>query len=212
MTANKKIDYKKEYKDLYLPKQNPVLVDVPPITFIAIDGKGSPQGQEYQSALQVLYSLTFAIKMSKMSGQQPDNYFEYVVPPLEGLWWAHGQEFDVNKKQDWLWTSMIRQPEFVTQNVFDWAIKECKKKKPEIDTTKAKLIAFDEGLCVQIMHVGPYSEEPESLACIDEFIEKNKLINDAGNIRKHHEIYLGDPRKTSPEKLRTVLRIPVKKK
>ena len=209
MSTNK-VDYKKDYKDLYLPKQQPMLVDVPAITFIAIEGKGSPQDKEYQDAIQALYALSFTIKMSKMSGSQPEGYFEYVVPPLEGLWWCNDEVFDINKKQSWVWKSMIRQPEFVTQEVFSWAIAECKRKKPEVDTSKAKLVAFNEGLCVQVMHVGPYSEEPASLAKIDEYIEKNSLVNDI--TRKHHEIYLNDPRQTALDKIKTVLRIPVLRK
>lgn len=208
----KKVDYKKEFKDLYSPKQIPMLIEVPSITFITVDGKGSPQDQEYQSAIQALYSLSFTIKMSKMSNSQPKGYFEYVVPPLEGLWWCNEGLFDVSKKQSWVWKSMIRQPEFVTQDVFEWAVSECKKKKPEVDISKTALTTFDEGLCVQLMHVGPYSDEPQSLAKIDEFIEKNNLINAISNTRKHHEIYLSDPRKTASDRLKTILRIPVERK
>lgn len=207
-----KIDFKKEYKDLYLPKQKPMLIDVPEMCFIAVDGLGSPQSQIYQEAIKILYALTFTIKMSKMSGNQPEGYFEYVVPPLEGLWWIENGAFDVNRRDDWVWTSLIRQPEFVTPDVFEWAIRECEKKKPDVDISKAKLLNFTEGLCVQIMHIGPYSEEPASIAKLHEFIESNDLVEETGNIRKHHEIYLGDPRKQAPEKLRTVLRLPVKKK
>jgi len=206
-----KIDYKKEYKDLYLPKRKPVLIDVPPINFIAVDGKGSPQSEAYQNAMQLLYSLTFTIKMSKMSGKQPEGYFEYVVPPLEGLWWMK-EKWSLQKRDEWLWTSMIRQPEFVNEEVYNWAIEECKRKKPETDYSVARFFAFEEGLCVQMMHIGPYSEEPASMENMYRFIDENNLINETGTIRKHHEIYLSDPRKTSPDKLRTVLRIPVKKK
>lgn len=207
-----KIDYKKEYKDLYLPKQNPVLIDVPAMNFIMVNGKGSPQSAEYQAAIQTLYTLTFTIKMSKMSGQQPEDYFEYVVPPLEGLWWIEGGAFDMNEKSEWLWTSMIRQPEFVTPNVFEWAVSECKRKKTEVNVSSASFVTFTEGLSVQLMHIGPYSAEPESLAKIDDYIENNNLINDVGIVRKHHEIYLSDPRKVLPEKIKTVLRIPVSRK
>lgn len=207
-----KVDFKKEYKDLYLPKQKPMLIDVPEMCFITVDGFGSPQSHIYQEAIKTLYALTFTIKMSKMSGSQPEGYFEYVVPPLEGLWWVENGAFDVNRKDDWLWTSLIRQPEFVTPDVFEWAIRECEKKKPDVDVSKAKLLNFTEGLCVQIMHIGPYSEEPASIARLHEFIESNDLVEETGNIRKHHEIYLGDPRKQAPEKLRTVLRLPVRRK
>jgi len=207
--ALEKLDYKKEYKDLYLPKDKPILIDVPPMTFMMIDGKGDPLGSEYQNALQALYALTFTIKMSKMSGKQPEGYFEYVVPPLEGLWWSTSKGDWDKSRDNWLWTSMIRQPEFVTPEVFAWAVDECKKKKADIDVSKVRLENFTEGLCVQIMHTGPFADEPRSIAKIEEFIVNNKLKNMTGDIRKHHEIYLGDPRKTAPEKLKTVLRLPV---
>ncbi len=207
-----KFDYKKEYKDLYIPKRKPTLIDVPTMNFIMIDGQGVPGHKEYQDAMQVLYSLSFTIKMSKMSGQEPDGYFEYVVPPLEGLWWCKGGKLDWNKpKTEWLWTSMIRQPEFVTEEVFEWAVEECKKKKPDIDVSKARFNSFTEGLCVQMMHIGPYDEEYISIELIDKFITENNLINITDDVHKHHEIYLSDPRRTSRERLRTVLRFPVKK-
>lgn len=206
-----KFDYKKEYKDLYLPKQKPMLIDVPAMNFIMVDGQGVPGNAQYQAAMQTLYSLSFTIKMSKMSGQQSEGYFEYVVPPLEGLWWWEGgkRDWDRPKKEEWLWTSMIRQPEFVTEEVFGWAVSECKKKKPEINVSKARFAVFTEGLCVQIMHIGSYDEEYRSIELIDEFISKNRLINITDDVHKHHEIYLSDPRKTTVEKLKTVLRLPV---
>lgn len=210
--AGSKLDYKKEYKDLYLPKQTPALIEVPVMNFIMIDGKGAPQGDEYQKAMQALYALTFTIKMSKMSGQQPEGYFEYVVPPLEGLWWCQGGKLDFNRpKSEWLWTSMIRQPEFVTAEVFAWAVKECQRKKPELDVSKARFESFTEGLCVQIMHVGAYSDEERSIDKMKAFIADKGLKEMTGDIRKHHEIYLSDPRKTADEKLKTVLRLPVER-
>lgn len=205
----KKVDYKKDYKDLYLPKTKPMLIDVPPMNFITIDGIGDPNQTEYQQAVGALYALTFTIKMSKMSENQPQGYFEYVVPPLEGLWWVSDGAFSLDKRDNWLWTSMIRQPEFVTPAVFAWAHEECQRKKPELDLSKARFGTFTEGLCVQIMHIGPYSDEPKSLALLEDFIKGNALVNQTGSERKHHEIYLSDPRKTAPDKLRTVLRIPV---
>lgn len=204
----KKIDYKKDYQDLYLPKTKPMLIDVPPMNFIMIDGAGDPNHEEYQQAVGVLYALTFTIKMSKMSGNQPPGYYEYVVPPLEGLWWISSGAFSFAERGHWLWTSMIRQPEFVTPT-FSWAIEECHRKKPELDLTKARFETFTEGLCVQIMHIGPYSDEPRTISQLEEFIKTNHLINQTGSKRKHHEIYLSDPRKTAPEKLKTVLRLPV---
>jgi len=208
---SKKVDYKKDYKDLYLPKTKPMLIDVPPMNFIMIDGAGDPNQIEYQQAVGTLYALAFTIKMSKMSGNQPQGYFEYVVPPLEGLWWISGGDFTFDKRDNWLWTSMIRQPEFVTPAVFNWAVEECRRKKPELDLNKARFETFSEGLCVQIMHIGPYSEEPRSLALLKDFTKENGLVDQTGSKRKHHEIYLSDPRKTAPEKLKTVLRLPVAK-
>lgn len=208
---SKKVDYKKDYKDLYLPKTKPVLIDVPPMNFIMIDGSGDPNHTEYQQAVGILYALTYTIKMSKMSGNQPRGYFEYVVPPLEGLWWISSGAFSFDHRDNWLWTSMIRQPDFVTPAVFTWALEECCRKKPELDLSRARFETFSEGLCVQIMHIGPYKEEPRSIALLKDFFEENGLVDQTGSKRKHHEIYLSDPRKTVPEKLKTVLRLPVER-
>jgi len=205
----KKFDFKKEYKDLYMPKNKPAIINVPSMNFIVIDGRGDPANEEYQSAVSALYALTFTIKMSKMSGKQPRGYFEYVVPPLEGLWWISGGAFDFEKRDNWLWTSMIRQPEFVTLEVFAWACDECCRKKPELDISKARFETFTEGLCVQMMHIGPYASEPESVALMHAFMAENGLVDETGSERKHHEIYMSDPRKTAPEKLKTVIRLPV---
>ncbi|MGI6153919.1 MAG: GyrI-like domain-containing protein [Christensenellaceae bacterium] len=205
-----KLDYKKEYKILYMPPQTPVLVDVPEMHFIMIDGKGAPGGKAYQDALSALYALTFTIKMSKMGGKQPDGYFEYVVPPLEGLWWGEHGKLDIQKERrdSWCWTSMIRQPEFVTENVFRWAVAECIAKKPDIDVSGARFENYAEGKCVQIMHIGPYSQEAASMEKMHAFAKENGFAED--DARKHHEIYLSDPRRTDREKLKTVLRLPVK--
>jgi len=204
-----KVDFKKEYKDLYLPKTKPMLIDVPEIQFIMVDGAGDPYSETYQQAIAILYGLTFTIKMSKMSGKQPSGYYEYVVPPLEGLWWVSGGVFSFEQRENWLWTAMIRQPEFVTTAVFDWAVEECARKKPELDLKRADLSAFTEGLCVQIMHLGPYADEPRSVELMKAFMTDNNLVDETGSERKHHEIYLSDPRKTDPEKLKTVIRHPV---
>jgi hypothetical protein len=218
--TNAKLDYKKEYKDLYMPKAKPSIVEVPPIRFIMVDGKGNPndEGGEYQQAVELLYALTYTIKMSKMGANKPDGYFEYVVSPLERLWWLNdNSHFDFTIKEKFCWTSMIRQPEFVTQGVFDWACKEVAKKKPLLDTSKARLQIYHEGLCVQMMHIGPYDNEPETTAQMDAFMKENNLQNAIdevqpdGTIKKHHEIYLGDPRKIEPSKRKTVLRHPVKR-
>lgn len=203
-----KLDYKKEYKDLYLPKAKPMLVEVPSISFIMVDGKGAPEGEEYQNAVEALYALTFTIKMSKMGGMQPEGYFEYVVPPLEGLWYGDKERFETNRREEWLWTSMIRQPEFVTENVFRWAVEECRKKKPEVDLTGVRFAVFQEGLCVQMMHRGSYDDETPTVQRMLEYLAEQGLSLDPE--RKHHEIYLSDPRRTAVEKLKTVVRLPVK--
>lgn len=203
-------DYKKEYKELYLPKEKPVLVDVPEMTFIMIDGSGAPEGEEYQSAIETIYALSYTIKMSYKRGQEPVGFFEYVVPPLESLWWSKGGKLDPRMpKSDWLWTVMIRQPEFVTPEVFRWAVEECRKKKPQLDVSRARLESFKEGLCVQVLHIGRYDEEYRSTALLEEYIAENGLRNLVGREHKHHEIYLSDPHRTAPEKLKTVIRFPV---
>lgn len=207
-----KFDYKKEFKDLYLPKSEARIVDVPEMNFIMVDGKGDPNGEEYQKAVELLYGLAYTIKMSYKGGKNIDGYFEYVVPPLEGLWWVNEDEFNLSQKDNWLWTALIRQPEFVTEEVFHWAIESLKKKKPEIDTSKAYLEKFKEGLCVQAMHIGPYADEPVTVKIMQDFMKENNLKDETGRIRKHHEIYLSDPRKTLPSKLKTVVRHPVSAK
>lgn len=212
-----KFDFKKEYKDLYFPKTKPILIDVPNMKFIMVRGKGNPNREngEYQEALSILYGLSFTIKMSKMGENKIDGYFEYVVPPLEGLWWNKDEEnVDYQHKENFEWISMIRQPEFVTEDVFKWACNEVREKKG-IDVSKAEFNEYTEGLCVQIMHVGPYDDEPKTIREIEKYITDNNLKNDIGRnlkngmIRRHHEIYLSDPRRTLPEKLKTVIRIPV---
>lgn len=207
-----KLDYKKEYKDLYLPKSKPLFVEVPAIPFIMVDGHGDPNGAEYQNAVSVLYALTFTIKMSKMSGHQPEGYFEYVVPPLEGLWDCNDGQFDLNRRDTWRWTSMIRQPEFVTEEVFAKAREQAAKKKPELDFSKARFEVYEEGPCVQMMHKGPYSAESETIAQMEQYIGENHWIDDCGTIRRHHEIYITDPRKSAPENMRTVLRLPIRRR
>jgi len=190
------------------------LINVPELKFIAVNGKGNPneKGGAYQKALEILYSIQYTIKMSKKGSFSLSGYFDYVVPPLEGLWW-----FDDNKttppaeKSLFNWTSLIRLPDFVDEAVFKWACDEVIKKK-NIAVDKAYLFRFTEGLCVQCMHIGSFDDELKTLRLIDEFFISNNLENDINNNRKHHEIYLLDPRKTEPEKLRTILRIPVKPK
>lgn len=215
-----KVDFKKEYKDLYLPPKKPVLIDVPEMKFIMVDGKGNPNDEngEYQQAVELLYAFSYTIKMSKKSGNQPAGYFDYVVPPLEGLWWmSDNKKPEFINKDLFCWTSMIRQPDFVTEEVFQWACDEVRRKKSGLDPSKAYLDTFTEGMCVQILHVGHYDEEPATIEKIDVFTEANHLknaistVNREGKTRQHHEIYLSDPRRTKPEKLKTVIRIPVEK-
>lgn len=207
-----KLDYKKEYKDLYQPQTKPSVIDVPEMIFIAVDGKGDPNTcEEYKTAMELLYGLSFTIKMSKMNGTQPEGYFEYVVPPLEGLWRQENTYgIDYSRKSDFIWTSMIRQPEFVTPEVFEAAKAALAKKKPHLDTAKARLMRFTEGLCVQLMHKGSYDDEPANIERLKKFAEENGYAEDFSESRFHHEIYLSDPRKCAPERLRTVIRHPIR--
>lgn len=206
-------DFKKEYKELYLPKSKPIIIDVPTMRFIMVDGKGDPNTSEfYKASVEVLYGLSYSIKMSKMSDNQPDGYFDYVVPPLEGLWWFDGEYFDgsvIGKKDKFNWTMMIRQPEFVTPQVFETAKSVLSKKKPELDTSVARLEDFTEGLCAQVMHIGSYDDEPPTVAALEEFIKSQGYRTEMRGMRQHHEIYISDPRKTAPEKLKTVIRHPI---
>lgn len=212
-----KLDYKKLFKELYLPKGNPSLIDVPEMNFIMVDGTGNPndEGGQYKAAVELIYGLSYTIKMSKMGKSKPEGYFEYVMPPLEGLWWFKDDKMNFTNKDEFCFTSMIRQPEFVHEEIFKWACAEVKRKKPSLDVTKARFQKFTEGLCVQMMHIGPYDEEPKTIKEIEKYIESNDLKNDIssvkadGTIKRHHEIYLSDPRKTKPEKMKTILRHPV---
>jgi hypothetical protein len=209
------LDYKKEYKELYSPKNQPMIIEVPEITFAAVEGRGNPNDEngEYSNALKLLYGIQYTIKMSKKGNNMPNGYFDYVVPPLEGLWWFDNSAKNPPKdKSQYNWLSIIRLPEYVTKDVFQWACNEVKNKK-KIETEKAKYIKIKEGLCVQCMHIGSFDEEAKTLKSIEKYIEENDLINDLVNEkRKHHEIYLSDPRKIEKSKMKTILRIPVKKK
>ena len=208
-----KFDFKKEYKDLYMPKTEPSIVTVPEMKFIAVRGSGDPNtSPEYKQAMEILYGLSFTIKMSKMSGSQPDGYFEYVVPPLEGFWSVDDGIFDglnITDKSKFHWISVIRQPDFVTESVFEQARAEAEKKK-KTDMSKAEFITVSEGLCVQSMHIGSYDSEPSTILKMREFAEKNGYSEDLSDTRLHHEIYLSDPRRCAPERLKTVIRHPIK--
>ncbi len=207
-----KLDYKKQFKQLYQPKLVPSVVDVPQMKFIAIDGKGNPNDEngEYQSAVQTLYALSYAIKTMPKSGNTPSDYLEYVVPPLEGLWWlTDSDEFDYGSKSKFCWTSMIRQPEFVTEEVFRTSCEITAKKKQHLELGGARLVTVTEGLCVQCMHIGSFDDEPATLEKIKAFITEHGLQRDLSDTRRHHEIYLSDPRKVDAQKMKTVLRYPV---
>lgn len=210
-----KMDYKKAYKDYYQPPVKPSVIEVPEMSFITVEGSGDPNtSADYQEALEILYGLSFTIKMSKMNGTQPEGYFEYVVPPLEGLWYVEDVAFDginVTDKNKFCWISMIRQPEFVTEAVFQKAGEILSKKKPELPVSKAKFIQMTEGLCVQALHKGAYDDEPETIRRMKQFIEENGYVEDFSDTRYHHEIYLSDPRRCAPKNLKTVIRHPVKK-
>ena len=208
------LDYKKEYKDLYSPKNQPMIIDVPEITFVAVEGKGNPNDKngEYHKAMELLYGIEYTIKMSKMGTNIPNGYFDYVVPPLEGLWWVdNSTTIPPKDKSEYNWISIIRLPEYVTEDVFSWARNEVKNKK-NIETEKAEYIKIKEGLCVQCMHIGSYDEEQKTIKLMEKYIEENILVNDINEKRRHHELYLSDPQKTAAEKLKTILRIPIRRK
>ena len=207
-------DFTKEEKALYQPKTEPSIIDVPEMVFIAVDGRGDPneEGGDYSEAISLLYALSYTIKMSDKGKHALAGFFAYRVPPLEGLWQMAGGQpgVDYQNKAGFEWTSMIRQPDFVGEDAFAWACAEVKRKKG-IDPSRARLFRYHEGLCVQCMHIGPYDEEPATVARMDLYVEQNGYRNDMGLVRRHHEIYLGDPRRTAPEKRKTILRHPVVK-
>ncbi len=207
-------DYKKEYKEFYLPKNRPELVQLPSMNFIAVRGTGDPnqEGGAYQQAISILYAVAYTLKMSHRAGHSIPGFFDYVVPPLEGFWWQEGQTgVDYTNKAGFCWISAIRLPDFVTREEFDWAVQAATEKK-KLDCSVAEFFTLEEGLCVQMLHIGPYDTEPQSLAEMQAFLEQNGYVEDLSSERLHHEIYLSDPRKTAPEKQRTVLRHPVRKR
>lgn len=207
-------DYKKEYKEYYMPKNRPEIVTVPQMNFIAVRGTGDPneEGGDYKAAIGLLHGIAFTIKMSKNGDHRIEGYFDYVVPPLEGFWWQEGVDgIDYAGKADFHWISVIRLPDFVTREDFAWAVEEAQKKKKQ-DFSKVEFLTLEEGLCVQCMHVGPFDGEPETVAKMDRYLQENGYENDFTDGRLHHEIYLSDARRTAPEKWRTVVRHPVKKK
>jgi len=233
-------DFKKEYKEFYMPKDKPAIITVPGMNYIAVRGKGDPNDEtgDYKAAIGLLYGIAFTIKMSRKGDHRIDGYFDYVVPPLEGFWWQGAasakpnsnattdqpptegrghfqlegiQGIDYNRKEDFNWISVIRLPDFVTKADFNWAVKEATKKK-KMDFSKVEFFTYDEGLCVQCMHIGSYDDEPATVAMMHEFMDQQGYELDITDKRLHHEIYLSDARKVAPEKLKTIIRHPIKKK
>ncbi len=205
-------DFKKEFKEFYLPKNRPEIITVPKMNYIAVRGNGNPNEEDgaYKKALEVLYAVSYTLKMSYKSDYKIEGFFEYVVPPLEGFWWQDGKNgIDYSDKSKFNWISVIRLPDFIKKENFCWAVDTASKKK-KIDCGIAEFISIDEGLCVQIMHNGPYDDEPATIKLMDDFIHENGYENDINEVRLHHEIYLSDPRKTAPEKFKTVIRHPIR--
>ena len=206
-------DFKKECKEFYLPPAKPVIVIVPKANYIAVRGKGDPNDESgaYQQAIGVLYAVAYTLKMSYKTDHRIEGFYDYVVPPLEGFWWQEGIDgVDYSDKSTFCWISVIRLPDFITEADFDWAVQIASKKK-KIDCSSAEFLTIDEGLCVQIMHIGPYDNEPASVALMDKFLAENGYENDMTASRLHHEIYLSDARKVAPENWKTVIRHPIKK-
>ena len=211
-------DFKKEYKEFYMPKNKPSIVEIPKMNYIAVRGMGNPNEEngDYKKTIGLLYGIAYTIKMSYKGTHKIDGFFEYVVPPLEGFWWQDGMDatIDYNNKSTLHFISIIRLPDFVTKSDFDWAISEATKKKKQ-DFSSVEFLSYEEGLCVQMLHKGSYDDEPKTIVAIEEYIRDNQLKNDIGSklengvIRRHHEIYLSDPRKSKVENLKTVIRIPV---
>ena len=207
-------DFKKEFKEYYMPKNKPQIVAIPTMNYIAVRGKGDPNDEngEYKRAIEVLYAVAYTLKMSYKTDYKINGFFEYVVPPLEGFWRSeNGGAFDYADKSQLRWISVIRLPDFVTEKDFTWAVETASKKK-KLDCSAAEFLTINEGLCVQIMHNGSYDDEPATVELMDKFITENGFQNDFSNDRLHHEIYLSDPRKSLPEKWKTVIRHPIKKK
>ena len=206
-------DFKKEYKEFYMPKNKPQIVTVPKANYIAVRGKGNPNEADgaYQQAMRVLYSVAYTLKMSYKTDYKIKGFFEYVVPPLEGFWWQDDVEgVDYTNKATFNWISVIRLPDFILEDDLIWA-KETAAKKKKLDCSSVEFLTVDEGLCVQIMHVGSFDDEPVSVALMDTYLEQNGYVNDMNTERLHHEIYMSDARKVPPEKWKTVIRHPVKK-
>ena len=207
-------DFKKEYKEFYLPKDRPSLVTVPEMRNLAVRGMGDPNEEDgaYKQSIGMLYAVAFTVKMSKMGDHRIDGYFDFVVPPLEGLWQQDGTAdmgIDYRHKERLRWISLIRLPDFVTEEDFRWAVDTAEQKK-KLDLSKVEFLTYDEGLCVQCLHVGPYDDEPAAVDRMHRYAEERGYVPDISGRRLHHEIYLSDARKVAPDKLKTVIRHPVR--
>lgn len=205
-------DFKKEYKEFYMPAARPSIVTVPPMNYIAVRGEGDPNAEDgaYKQAIGLLYGIAFTIKMSKKGEHRIEGFFDYVVPPLEGFWWQDGiQGIDYTHKERFQWISVIRLPDFVTKKDFDWAVAEATRKK-KTDFSRAEFLTCDEGLCVQCLHIGSYDDEPATVEQMHRYMEELGYALDITEQRLHHEIYLSDVRKVAPEKLKTVIRHPIR--
>ena len=205
-------DFKKEYKEYYMPAAKPSIVTIPPMNYIAVRGEGNPNAEDgaYKQAIGLLYGIAFTIKMSKMGDHRIKGYFDYVVPPLEGFWWQDGViGIDYAHKERFNWISVIRLPDFVTKDDFDWAVAEAERKK-KMDFSKAEFLSCDEGMCIQCMHIGSYDDEPATVEQMHRYMEEQGYTLDITDQRLHHEIYLSDVRKVAPEKLKTVIRHPIR--
>lgn len=217
-----KLDYKLTSKELYAPKEKPSIIQVPAMNFIMVEGQGNPNDEdgEYKKAVEVLYALSYSIKMSrKFTHKSARDFMDYVVPPLEGLWWLNDEnDLDFTQKSKFCWISMIRVPDFITREEFLQAQESVKVKKPDLNTDLVSFESFEEGLCVQCMHIGPFDQEPVTIEKMNAFVESHGYAHDIGaklpdgKIRRHHEIYLSDPRKVNPAKMKTILRHPIKLK
>lgn len=206
-------DFKKEYKEFYMPKNRPEIVEVPKANYIAVRGKGNPneEGGAYQQAVSILYAVAYTLKMSHKADHKIEGFFEYVVPPLEGFWWQENVcSVDYSHKETFQWISVIRLPDFVTRDDFNWAVEAASKKK-KMDCTCAEFLEVEEGLCVQMMHIGPFDDEPETVARMDAYLQENGYENDITDTRHHHEIYLSGAKKAAPEKCKTVIRHPIRR-
>lgn len=207
-------DFKKAYKQYYQPKDQPEIIHVQKANYIAMRGQGDPNAENgsYQQAISILYAIAYTLRMSYKTDYKIEGFYEYVVPPLEGLWWQTGiHGVDYTDKSTFQWIAMIRLPDFITNEHFHWAIHTASKKK-KIDCSKAEFFTIDEGLCVQILHKGTYDDEPYSVAKMDAYLDEQGYQNDFSEGRYHHEIYLSDPRKTRTDQLKTILRHPIKKR